>query len=330
MNKFVDELTSLNICDKLDKQLTSDPNNNYGILSGLLKYAREKHVPKKTVKYQKKRHKKSKWISNGILNSINTKDKLYKVLIQTDPANTILYERRKKEFKQYRAELRKSIRKAKCDYYTSIFNRHENDTRKMWGLLNETLNRNIRKQSTHEFLLNNKTTSDPEVIANEFNQYFANIGIKLAENIPAAPHFDSYLNNPAETVFSFNLTSEHNISNVIKKLKNKSSYGCKCRPTASNYSRHCPFGYVLFYPAFGAIYRYGVHRTLGSWRKKYSSQDMTYYFLSFHSSVIFYCFSRLNRRLKVNLRYYSIDLLFKLSKSDSANLDKLFCCALLA
>ena len=27
MNKFVGELTSLNICDKLDKQLTSDPNN---------------------------------------------------------------------------------------------------------------------------------------------------------------------------------------------------------------------------------------------------------------------------------------------------------------
>ena len=57
MNKFVDELTSLNICDKLDKQWTSDPNNNYEILSGLLKYAREKHLPKKTVKYQKKRHK---------------------------------------------------------------------------------------------------------------------------------------------------------------------------------------------------------------------------------------------------------------------------------
>ena len=228
MNKFVDELTSLNICEKLDKQLTSDPNNNYEILSGLLKYAREKHLPKKTVKYQKKRHKKSKWISNGILKSINTKDRLYKVLVQSDPANTIQYERRKEEFKQYRAELRKSIRKAKRDYYTSIFNRHENDIRKMWGLLNETLNRNIRKQSTHEFSLNNKTTSDPEVIANEFNKYFANIGSKLAENIPAAPRFDSYLNNPAETVFSFNLISEHNISNIIKKLKNKSSYGHDC------------------------------------------------------------------------------------------------------
>ena len=98
----------------------------------------------------------------------------------------------------------------------------------MWGLSNETLNRNIRKQSTHEFSLNNKTNSDPEVIANELNKYFAIIGSKLAENIPAAPHFDSYFNYPAETVFPFNLISEHNISNVIKKLKNKSSYGHDC------------------------------------------------------------------------------------------------------
>ena len=34
-------------------------------------------------------HKKSKWITNGILKSINAKDKLYKVLIQTNSANTI-------------------------------------------------------------------------------------------------------------------------------------------------------------------------------------------------------------------------------------------------
>ena len=110
----------------------------------------------------------------------------------------------------------------------------------MWGLLNETLNRNIRKQSTHEFSLNNKTTSDPEVIANEFNQYFANLGSKLAEHIPAAPRFDSYLNNPAETVFSFNLISEHNISNVIKKLKKKSSYGHDCLPNIMIKKAHDP------------------------------------------------------------------------------------------
>ena len=225
MSKFVNELISLDIYEKLDKQLNSDPNNNFEILSQILKYAREKHLPKKKVKYQKKLHKKSKWISSGILKSINTKDRLYKVLIQTDSSNTVLYERLLDKFKQYRAKLRRCIRKAKRDYYTSIFNQHKHDVRKMWGLLNETLNRNIRKQTTQEFSHNNGTTSDPEVIANTFNEYFINIGESLADQIPEAPLFDAYLNNPSETVFSFQHVTEEKISIIIKKMKNKCSYG---------------------------------------------------------------------------------------------------------
>ena len=82
MSKFVNELISLDIYEKLDKQLNSDPNNNFEVLSQILKYARENYLPKKKVKYQKKLHKKSKWILSGILKSINTKDRLYKVLIR--------------------------------------------------------------------------------------------------------------------------------------------------------------------------------------------------------------------------------------------------------
>ena len=87
----------------------------------------------------------------------------------------------------------------------------------MWGLLNETLNRNIRKQTTQEFSHNNGTTSDPEVIANTFNEYFINIGESLADQIPEAPHFDVYLNNSSETAFSFQHVTEEKISIIIKK-----------------------------------------------------------------------------------------------------------------
>ena len=86
---LINELKDLNI---YDQQLTSDPNANYELFNGLLNNARAKHLPKKRVKYQKKLHKKSKWITNGILNSINKKDKLYKTLIQTDTNDTVLYE----------------------------------------------------------------------------------------------------------------------------------------------------------------------------------------------------------------------------------------------
>ena len=133
MSKFVNELISLDIYEKLDKQLNSDPNNNFEVLSQILKYAREKHLPKKKVKYQNKLHKKSKWIPSGTLKFINTKDRLYTVLIQTDSSNTV-YVRLLDGFKQYRAELRRCIRKAKRDYYTSIFNQHKQEKQEKCGV----------------------------------------------------------------------------------------------------------------------------------------------------------------------------------------------------
>ena len=94
-----------------------------------------------------------------------------------------------------------------------------------WSLIKETLNRNLKKQSTHEFLINDEMISDPIIIANKFHQYFAHIGCTLADKIPSAPHFNSYLSNPIDSVFSFHTVTEENISHIINKLKNKVSYG---------------------------------------------------------------------------------------------------------
>ena len=153
------------------------------------------------------------------MNSINKKDKLYRTLIQTDTNNTILYERLKTEFNEYRAGLRKTIRKAKRDFYIHIYNRRKNDIKKTWSLINETLNRNLRKQSTYEFLVDDQMISNPVTIANKFNEYFAHIGSTLADKIPAAPHFNNYLNNPVETKFSKNKISYgyDSISNIMLK-----------------------------------------------------------------------------------------------------------------
>ena len=121
--------------------------------------------------------------------------------------------------------MRKTKRKAKRDIYTHIYNRHKNDIKKTWSLINETLNRNLRKQSTNEFLVDAQMLSDPLVIVNKFNGYFAHIGCTLADKIPPAPHFNNYLNNPVESKFSFYTITENKVSSIINKLKNKISYG---------------------------------------------------------------------------------------------------------
>ena len=45
---------------------------------------------KKVVKYNKKKHNKSKWMTSSLLKSINTKKQLYKEWIKTDVNNVEL------------------------------------------------------------------------------------------------------------------------------------------------------------------------------------------------------------------------------------------------
>ena len=78
IQNFVHELEELNIYEKLYTSVDSRPEENYGILLKLLSTAKDKHLPTKIVKFNRKKHKRAKWMTNGILKSINTKDKLYK------------------------------------------------------------------------------------------------------------------------------------------------------------------------------------------------------------------------------------------------------------
>ena len=47
----------------------------------------DKHISSKTVKFNKYKHKKSKWITHGVIKSIKYRDKLYKILKMTPHAS---------------------------------------------------------------------------------------------------------------------------------------------------------------------------------------------------------------------------------------------------
>ena len=99
----------------MDNNVTSDPNDNYNILLEELKKAIDKHMPMKTVKFDKYRHKKETWITSGILKSIRYKDKLYRQLKMTDPLIP-LYNFLKTNLKTYSTILKRNIRLAKNMY----------------------------------------------------------------------------------------------------------------------------------------------------------------------------------------------------------------------
>ena len=106
----------------------------------IIQQAKDTHLPKITVKFKKKKHKKSKWMTYCILNSINKKDKLYKLLLKSD-VNSNSHADLKARFKRYRETLRSIIKEAKRLYYHRTFLLYQNNVRKTWSVIKETLQR---------------------------------------------------------------------------------------------------------------------------------------------------------------------------------------------
>ena len=122
-----------------------DPNYNYEIPEHVLKETHSECFPVRRVRFNDKNHNKTHWITNGILRSINTRNKLYKKLKKTkiDSPNYIT---NKTNFKKYRNTLNKTITNAKRVYYKEIFNIYKHDMKKTWGVIPETLNRKVKIQ----------------------------------------------------------------------------------------------------------------------------------------------------------------------------------------
>ena len=121
-----------------------------------------------------------------ILNSINTKNMLYKIFIQADLQNEDTYNNFKQEYINYKATLRKSICAAKLQHsqmYLRLFTLHKNDIQKTWCLINSTITNKSKGKLHCEFELDGKIITNSDEIADAFNKYFVNIGRKLSNKI---------------------------------------------------------------------------------------------------------------------------------------------------
>ena len=185
-------------------------------------------MPCKLVKFNKYKHKKSAWITLGLLKSIRYRDKLYKQLRLSNP-NSLHYDTLKLNLKTYNLILRKSIISAKQMYYESRFNRIGNDIRCTWKTINEILTKNQTKNKCPTvFNDNGSMITDKVNIANKFNVFFTNIGDKIAKgiNYDGNKTYGHYLNKDIHSSFTFMNIDEDAINKIIYNLPPKSSSGC--------------------------------------------------------------------------------------------------------
>ena len=80
INNFRQELTEIDISSLLIANLLTDPNTGYKKFEIFFCKSHDNHFREKCIKFNKYKQKMSKWITSGILKSIEYRDKLYKRL----------------------------------------------------------------------------------------------------------------------------------------------------------------------------------------------------------------------------------------------------------
>ena len=87
------------------------------------------------MKFNKYKHKKSTWITQGLLASIQHRDELYKQIKLTNP-DSPEYEMLLINLRTYNVILKRSFCIAKQSYYETRFNQFKFDIKNTWKTIN--------------------------------------------------------------------------------------------------------------------------------------------------------------------------------------------------
>ena len=201
--------------------------------------------PIENVKCNKYKHKLNKWLTNGILTSIKSKDIQYTKLVKEKKKTKKVT--LQNNYKTYRNILNKTIRLAKSNYWSAKFEEAKGNIKDTWKQIRNILNKNDNKLDfPKSFILNDgQEISNDHMIANSFNTYFTNIGPSLANDMTNhTGNAMSYLKRskykpPCGSLLLYP-TSDEELLNTVKQLKNKNSCGIDCiSPTLLKTSIYC-------------------------------------------------------------------------------------------
>ena len=198
-----------------------DPKSAFSNFFNTLDRCFEESFPEKLVKFSKKSKQNLPWMTKSLLISRNNKQKLYRKKLQKSTPENI------NKFKEFNRVYTQVARLSRQLYYDKKFQEYRTDCKKTWQTINGILGRKKSFSSIpNEFISNDKKLSGSLEIANGFNDFFADIGPKLAKKIPKAKkHFSNFLTEPTKEHFVFGKVTPIIIDKALDKLKSKNSSG---------------------------------------------------------------------------------------------------------
>ena len=215
ITNFNDLLNSLSWENVLND---NNVQSSYDAFSQIFNEMFDLYFPLRKIKFNKNIHKKSPFMTKGLMISRQTKFKLSKKSIKQPTQLNI------ENFKKYRTLYNKLINAAKKLYYETAFEKHKLNLRKTWQILKEaTRKMNDKSSIINQIIVDDVLIDDEDVICSEFDNYFTNIADKISEKInPSDRPPDSYLND-SQYEFSMGPVDHNFIIEIVSKMKAKNS-----------------------------------------------------------------------------------------------------------
>lgn len=166
------------------------------------------------------------WITHGLVVSVRHKERIYKET-KKKPLDIKL----KNHFREYKNKLASLIKSTKEKYYKDKLDDSENDSKRVWTIINEILeNKNKTKNNTIKSIIQNKKLinciEEPKKGANAFNHFFANVGKNLAEKISFKKNNNTEKTLNIENKLElFEPTNPSEIVQIISKMRGGSAPG---------------------------------------------------------------------------------------------------------
>ena len=155
-------------------------NGSYEYFSKILSETIDKYAPMKTYKIPPKKILRGKWMSKSLLKCTSKSYKLYKRQIGK-PRDSV----ERQQYVNYRNALNRVKTYARSSYYKNLIETHKNDSRKLWGIVNELTGKIYGKSSIVQLMTQNgSVTEDTVEISEMFNEHFATAGSNVANSLP--------------------------------------------------------------------------------------------------------------------------------------------------
>ena len=172
--------------------------------------------PNRTVKLNKYQSNK-RWLTVGLKAPIKKKNKLY-IKYKRHPSieNKINYTKCKHN-------LQSTLYVAEKEHYHNEIKKHQGNLSKSWCLIKSIISSKSQTLENINFIHNGKIYDKKKEIAENFNNYFINVGPSLAAKLPPIPDNPlQYMLDPEINSMFLNPTTEEEILKITLNLKDGS------------------------------------------------------------------------------------------------------------